>query len=60
MREEAVASSETVVADDGDGRGGAPNGGLVKRHLSVALGWRWPGRCAVARLGEALPAGGAQ
>jgi hypothetical protein len=49
-----------VVVDGGDGRGGAPDGGLVKRHLSLALGWRCPGRCAAARLGEALPAGGAQ
>jgi hypothetical protein len=39
MREEAAASSETAVADDGDGLGSAPDEGLAKRHLAVALGW---------------------
>jgi hypothetical protein len=60
MREEATACSETIVVDGGDGRGGAPDRGLAKRRLDVALGWRWPSRCVAARLGEALPAGGAQ
>jgi hypothetical protein len=39
MREEAAASSETAVADDGDGLGSAPDEGLAKRRLGVALGW---------------------
>jgi hypothetical protein len=38
-REEAAASLETAVTDSGDGRGGALNGGLVKRCLGMALGW---------------------
>jgi hypothetical protein len=60
MREEAAVSLETIVADDGDGRGGAPDGGLAKRCFGVVLGWRWPNCCAAARLEEALPVGGAQ
>jgi hypothetical protein len=39
MCEEAAANSEMAVADGVDGCGGAPDGGLAKRHLGVALGW---------------------
>jgi hypothetical protein len=53
MCEEATVSSETVVTDGRDGHGGAPDRGLVKRHLGVVLGLRWPGRCAAARGGSA-------
>jgi hypothetical protein len=60
MREEAAVSSEMVVMDGGDGHGGAPDGGLAKRHLGVVPELRWSGRCAAARLEEPLPAGGTQ